>query len=112
MSWKIASLTGPSTKTLEEWRVIEVPFDGADVAWTRHVIGWRRDGAIGQVSSPVEVFDPQALRLVTRSGQIYQLDGPPGLNVAAYAAWNRWLRLNKIEGQWDVTDEVTLTPLS
>ena len=106
MNWRISRIDEPASKTLDAWMVLEVPFDGADKPWTRHLVGFRREGCKGQVSSPVELFDPVQRRAVTRSGQVYELSGLPGINGDAFVIWGRWKHANGIAHERDVTDEV------
>jgi hypothetical protein len=106
MPWRIERIEQEPTKTLDVWMALEVPFDGADQPWTRHFVGFRREGCKAQVSSPVEVFDPVRRRAVTRTGQVYELGGLPGVNGDAFATWGRWKRLNGIAHERDVTDDV------
>src|SRR4051812_34218800 len=106
MTWRIGRIDSTPGKTLDAWMVLEVPFDGADKPWTRHLIGFRLEGCKGQVSSPVELFDPVHRRAVTRSGQVYELGALPGVNGDAFAVWARWKHLNGIAHERDVTSEV------
>lgn len=108
MVWKLESIWRPPTKTLDAWSVYEVPFDGLDAPWTRHLVGFRLEGCKGQVSSPVEAFDPVSRRAVTRSGQVYELGVGPGLNADSFVLWSVWLRTNHIQNARDVSDEVEL----
>lgn len=108
MVWRLEPVWQAPTKTLDAWSVYEVPFDGLDAPWTRHLVGFRLEGCKGQVSSPVETFDPVSRRAVTRSGQVYELGAGPGLNADAFAVWSVWLHLNRIQDVRDVTDEVDL----
>ena len=106
MTWLLACIDQEPAKTLDAWMVLEVPFDGAQQPWTRHLVGFRREGCKGQVSSPVEVFDPNSRRAMTRSGQVYELGPRPGVNADAFALWARWKHRNGIAHERDVTDEV------
>ncbi len=108
MPWRLEPVCLQPTKTLDAWSVYEVPFDGLDAPWTRHLVGFRLEGCKGQVSSPVEAFDPFSRRAVTRTGQVYELGVGPGLNADAFVVWSVWLRLNRIHDVRDVTDEVDL----
>jgi len=92
--------------TLDAWRVFEVPFDGPHKPWTRHFIGFRREGCKGQVSSPVEVFDHVSRCGVTRSGRVYHLAGEPGMNGDAFAVWSQFKYVNLIAEERDVTEFV------
>ncbi len=108
MGWRLEPVCRQPTKTLEAWSVYEVPFDGLDAPWTRHLVGFRLEGCKGQVSSPVEAFDPVSRRAVTRSGQVYELGVGPGLSADAFVVWSVWLHTNRIQDIRDVTDEVEL----
>lgn len=106
MAWRIESIRNEPTKTLDAWSVYEVPFDGLDAPWTRHLVGFRVEGCKGQVSSPVEIFDPVSRRAITRSGQVYELRVGPGFNGGAFAVWSAWVHTNRIQHALDVTHEV------
>lgn len=92
--------------TLDAWHVLEVPFDGPDKPWTRHFMGFRREGCKGQVSSPLRKFDPVSRRGVTRSESMYHLAGESGMNNDAFAVWCRFKHVNYIDEERDVTDLV------
>ncbi|WP_053076499.1 hypothetical protein [Caenimonas sp. SL110] len=106
MTWRIDRIEQEPTKTLDAWMVMEVPFDGPGRPWTRHLVGWRLEGCKGQVSSPVEVFDPATRRAKTRSGRVYQLGERSGLSGAAFAAWGVWKRRHGVLEERDATDDV------
>ncbi len=106
MAWRIEPIPQAPTKTLDAWCVYEVPFDGPDAPWTRHLVGFRVEGSKGQVSSPVESFDPVTRRARTRSGQVYELRIGPGFDAAAFVVWSTWIYVNRIREALDVTDEV------
>ncbi len=55
-----------------------MPFDGLQAAWTRHFVGFKREGCVGQVSTPIEQFDPLRRRGRSRSGRVYELAGQDG----------------------------------
>lgn len=106
MAWLVTRIDHEPSKTLDAWMVLEVPFDGAEKPWTRHLVGFRREGCRGQVSSPVEAFDPISRRARTRSGQVYELGPLPGVNGDAFAVWGNWKHRNGIAHERDVTDEM------
>ena len=107
MTWTLLAITEPAARTLDAWSVYEVPFDGIQSPWTRHFVGFRLEGCVGQVSSPVEQLDPGRRRGRTRSGRVYELTGWPGLNSDALATWGRWKTSRGIEEERDVTQAVT-----
>jgi hypothetical protein len=104
--WVLESINTRPDFTLDAWRVFEVPFNGPGKPWTRHFTGFRREGCKGQVSSPVEFFDPVSCRGVTRSGRLYHLAGRPGMNGDAFAVWGRFKYVNRIAEEREVTDLV------
>lgn len=106
MAWRIATIDQDPDKTLDAWMVLEVPLDGPERPWTRHLVGFRLEGTKGQVSSPVEVFDPVSRRALTRSGKVYELGERAGLNADAFAVWGQWKRRLGIREERDVTVEV------
>jgi hypothetical protein len=87
--------------------VVEVPFDGRDGPWTRHLVGWNLESTKGRVSSPVEVLDPQRRLARTRSGRVYELRQGPGLNGDAFSTWCRWKTVRGIVQERDISDEVS-----
>lgn len=107
--WNIQPIEDRPEVTLSEWAVFEVPLNGVDEPWTRHLAGWSCKDGHGQVCSPVESFDPATASFVTRSGRVYQLSGAPGLCADGEYTLNRWLRIYGMDGQLrDVTLEVFL----
>jgi hypothetical protein len=106
--WRIEPISQVPTKTLDAWCVYEVPFDGLDAPWTRHLAGFRLGGCKAQVSTPVEVFDPVSRRAVTRSGHVYELRSGPGFCTDAFIVWSAFVHINRISAARDVTDEVEL----
>lgn len=106
MAWTLTTISEAAHCTLDAWSVFEVPFDGDGAAWTRHFVGFRREGCRGQVSSPVEQFDPVSRRGRTRSGRVYELAGNSGFNPDAMATWGLWKAARAVGVERDVTAEV------
>lgn len=106
MTWTLTSISQAADCTLDAWSVYEVPFDGEHRVWTRHFVGFKREGGRGQVSSPVQQFDPSSRRGRTRSGRVYELAGSCGINADTLAAWGLWKTEYAIGGERDVTAEV------
>lgn len=104
--WNIAPIEDRPHVTLESWAVFEVPLNGLDQPWTRHLAGYSCEDGQGQVCSPVEAFDPASGQCVTRSGRVYRLRGGPGLDLDAEYVWDRWKRIWEVQEQRDVTPEV------
>lgn len=97
-------INGPSTVTLFAWHVFEVKLPSAKVK-TWHLCGVRGETGNGKVSSPISSIDPKSLRCLTRSGQIYEVQGAPGTNSDALAAKGQWLYINRAQEERNVTPE-------
>lgn len=104
--WPVQAVAAMPHVTLDAWAVFEVAMDGEDKPLTRHFVGFSREGCQGQVSTPVEVFDPSTRCGVTRSGRVYQLAGYPGSDADARYVWELWKTVNSIEHERDISDEV------
>jgi hypothetical protein len=110
MPWRTAEVLERPTRTLDAWMAVEVPFDGLDLPWTMHLVGWRVEGGRGQVSSPVEVLDPRRRLARTRSGRVYELRHGPGLNGDAFTTWCQWKARHGLREELEVVS--TWPPLS
>ena len=90
--------------TLVAWSVFEVQLLH-EVGPTWHLGGFRLETHRGKVSSAISAFDPQTMRCITRSGNIYELYGQPGANADALATRGQWLWINRVQHDLDVTLE-------
>lgn len=106
--WKIASIEARPNATLSEWAVFEVPLNGPDKQWTRHLAGWSCEDRQGQVCSPVVAFDPTTAACITQSGRVYRLLGVPGMCSDGDYVLRQWLAINDMAELRDVTAEVFL----
>jgi hypothetical protein len=88
--------------------VFEVPLNGGDGLWTRHLVGYALEDRQGQVSSPVIRFDPISAQCVTTRGRVYRLFRRPGLNPDALYVWEHWKDLAGVTEERDVTAEVQM----
>lgn len=104
--WQIDSVQARPNVTLREWAVFDVPLNGPDQPWTRHLAGWSCEDNQGQVCSAVRLFDPLTGNCVTKSGRVYRLLARPGLGMDGEYVWNRWKGIASITQQRDVTHEV------
>jgi hypothetical protein len=102
----IAPIQARPQVTLTEWAVFEVPRNGTEKPWTRHLAGWSCEDRHGQVSSAVQSFDPATGKCVTRSGRVYQLRGRPGLCGDGRYVWQVWMARDSLTQCRDVTSEV------
>ena len=87
--------------TLTDWMIIETFEDTP----SRHFVGYNFAGREGRVSSPIVTFDPGTMRGVTHTGRVYELKGPPGLNMDAEYVLDRWKAGYKVDVK-DITDAV------
>lgn len=112
--WRIEPVSVLPHITLNAWSVFEVPMDGPNKPWTTHFTGFALEKCKGQVSSPVEKFDPSTRCGVTRSERVYQLEGPPGCNSDAFYVWGLWRHVNRIPDteERDISDAVYARILS
>lgn len=104
--WSISPVKDRPDVTLTDWAVFEVPLNGPDQPWTRHLAGWSCEDSQGQVCSPVQQFDPATASCVTQSGRVYRLRGRPGMCADARYVWNRWKAIQGVTDERDVTREV------
>lgn len=58
------------------------------------------------MSSALSALDPTNRRCITRSGNVYELQGPPDSNADALATRGQWLQMNQIQQETDVTFEL------
>lgn len=104
--WPISPVRRRPRVALTEWAAFEVPLNGPDQPWTRHLAGWSCEGEHGQVCSPIEDFDPSAGQCVTASGRVYRLLGRPGLCADGRYVWARWKDLEGVREERDVSAAV------
>ena len=104
--WTMESVSALPEATLEGWAVFEVPLNGPDEPWTRHFVGYSRQGRHGQVSSAVELFDPATSCGITQSARVYKLAGRPGSDADSDYVWARWKSIASVTEQRDVSAEV------
>lgn len=91
--WKVTSIVDRPDVTLTEWFVYEI--DIGDKS-SRHFIGYSKDQKQCRVSSPIIEFDPTTKTGKTRSGNVYQLEGPSTTHEDVEYMWSRWCAKNKI----------------
>lgn len=75
--------------TLTNWAAFEaraVELDGPTI----HVVGYAPALGAARVTSPVAKVDAGAV--VTSTGRVYRLAGPPGLTGDGQYVWRTWLR--------------------
>ena len=100
----IQAIEKRATVTLAAWHVFQVQLPH-DAAPTWHLCGFRIETSRGKVSSAISALDPQTWRCITRSGNVYQLQGTPSSNADALATRGQWLLMNHVQNDLDVTPE-------
>jgi hypothetical protein len=70
------------------------------------VIGYCVENGRGQVVSEVVALDIATNGVVAGTGQLYRLGGPPGPNVDADRAWDRWALASGTTKWADVSAEL------
>lgn len=106
MTTPIKAIFDTAHITLNRWAVYETPIRGEDEPWTRHIVGYSKEHGAGQASAALVAFDPTRRVALTKSGRLYQLDGPPGHSLAGQLVWQSWKLLSGVQKEKDVTDEV------
>ncbi|ACD18255.1 conserved hypothetical protein [Paraburkholderia phytofirmans PsJN] len=89
----------PSTDLLH-WRVMEILPDGHV-----HFVGLNSSNYLGRISSETLVYDSATHRAESRSGRIYFLRGPAGLDGVSEYFWSFWCEHNHISDYADITDQ-------
>lgn len=103
-SVNIQTIDQAATVTLAAWSIFEVQLPSSKSP-TNHLCGYRLETGRGKVSSAISAFDPATGRCMTRSGNVYELHGPPGANADALATRGQWLRMNHVLHELDVTQD-------
>lgn len=102
--WSPAPVAEEPEAILTDWAAFEVTRPGSPEPAV-HLAGYvGRDG--GRTTSAVQEVDAATWRVRTRSGRVYVLRGPPGLNSDAMYTWNCWLHIQNAEVLRDVTNEL------
>jgi len=71
---------------------------------TQHLVGYVARRGSGRVTTAIQVFDRETMRIKTASGRVYHLQGRPGRNDDAEYVWAYWKELNGAREEVDVTD--------
>ena len=100
----IQTIEEQATVTLVAWNVFEVKLPHG-IAPTWHLCGFRKETARGKVSSAISALDPDKRRCITRSGNVYELQGSPGSSTDALATRGQWLQMNHVQNDIGVTTE-------
>lgn len=101
----VASVTNEPEIQLSHWSIREC--DRKDGRRTRHLVGYNLKGQEGRVSSSIEEFDPDRLRVRTGSGRVYELVGKSGTHSDAEYVWEQFLYLQHAKNAADITSSLT-----
>jgi hypothetical protein len=91
-----------SEETMILWSVYEIS-DGGNKY--RHLVGYVPDRQTGRVTSAIQHFDKNSMRLKTESGRVYRLDGEPALKEEMRPVWTEWKNKYNIDNDIDVTHQ-------
>lgn len=98
--WNVLPVAEQPGVTLVRWRIL------ATERGKRYFVGHCRENHEGRVSSAIQSIDPTTRRGVTQSGRVYELVGPPGLDLDALYVWEIWAAAKDFGSYLDVTDEI------
>lgn len=93
--------------SMTDWSVREVQCS-YNQERTQHLVGYIARHGLGRVTTAIQVFDRETMRIKTSSGRVYHLQGRPGFNADAEYIWAHWKKLNGAEEIADVTSEYYL----
>lgn len=108
--WRASSLATCPSVTLRDWCVFEAHGTANDEKPTVHLVGYNIEESEGRVSSDVISFDIATHRGTTKSGRIYELRGPPGLEGDGAYTWERWKTINRVIKVVDVAARFFASP--
>lgn len=83
----IPAVSAEPETVLTRWSLRQVI--GLDGKRSRHLVGWAEFE--GRVCSSIVSLDLAKLKVITESGRLYHLAGPPGYDADAEYVFKRWL---------------------
>ena len=105
--WSAVHIDKPPSVELIDWSVYEVQLGSRD-APTRHLVGSRRQNPLGKVSSAIIAIDPLQRRVLTETGQVYELQGDTGYSSGGTTVWTRWMSMYGLSVYADITEEFAM----
>ena len=96
------SVTEEPEATIEQWSVHRATYSDGDV--TDHLMG-KVIGKNGRVTSAIKWFSPPERKIITISGRVYSLFGPPGFSTDAEFIWVNWKTKHDVIIDEDMSDE-------
>lgn len=95
MYWSIASINEEPEVELSNWQIVELSsrlWEGRSRHFNGSVNSWRGEG---RFSSEIKTFDPATMTGITRSGRVYKLSGPQGVDSNGNYIYNIWCNRNE-----------------
>jgi hypothetical protein len=105
--FSIASIHDEPEESIIDWSVHEASY-GESNGRTHHLVGYIARQRLGRVSSAIQEFDRDKMRIKTSSGRIYNLEGQPGFNSDADYVWAHWKAINDVKKDVNVTNQYCL----
>lgn len=101
--FNVASVHEEPEESMSQWSVHDVSYRGLKDR-TQHLVGYIARQRLGRVSSAIHAFDRDKMRIKTRSGRIYQLEGLPGFHADADYVWTQWKAIHEAKDDVNVTN--------
>jgi hypothetical protein len=105
--FQVAPVHQEPEETISRWSIREAQFDDSNDQ-SRHLVGYIARKGKGRVTSAIQSFDRDKMRITTASGRVYQLQGPPGFDPDGEYVWSHWKALNRVLEDTDVTQDYGL----
>jgi ATP-dependent Lon protease len=105
--YSVAPVHQEPEEIISRWSIREARFDDSNDQ-SRHLVGYIARKGKGRVTSAIQSFDRDTMRITTSSGRVYQLQGPPGFDPDAEFVWRHWKALNRVLEERDVTQDYGL----
>ena len=102
--WRPAPVSEEPELVMTNWQVFRVNGDFDGMGETDHLVG-RVSYSGGRVTSPIQSFDREAMKIVTRSGRVYHLKGPSGFSSDGDYVRQVWLNHAGLTDFVDITHE-------
>jgi ATP-dependent Lon protease len=103
--WRPAPVSEEPELVMVNWQVFRVKGDFDGLGETDHLMGSISNRGGGRVTSPIKHFDRESMKIVTRSGRVYHLQGPPGFSDDGEYVRQVWLNHAGLTDFVDITHE-------
>jgi hypothetical protein len=98
--WNVPGVADEPHITLKPWLILECS-NGK-----RYAMGYNVGGQEGRASTEITEEDVSAKTVRTRSGRLYRLDGPPGLDADARYVWARYAAREGLTAVKDISADL------